>query len=527
VDNARIILAERGGDDKVSRYGSRRSGGEVMANDIGSNDQMHETNVVIVGGGPVGAMLANLLGLQGISTVVLEREAAIYNLPRAVHFDDEVMRLFQTVGLAEMIEPLVHVSPGMKFVDDTGRLLLDWGRPLEPSEQGWYASYRFHQPELERVLRDGLARWPSVSLKLRTEVFALEQERDAVVVRYEDLSTGALANCRARYVVGCDGARSLVRRLIGAPMEDLGFHERWLVLDAILQRPCSHLGDYSVQHCNRQRPATYVRGTGNRRRWEIAVLPGEDDATITQPAKVLELLKPWVEPEDVELERMAVYTFHSAIAPQWRGGRLLIAGDAAHLTPPFLGQGMCAGVRDAGNLAWKLGRVLRGRSDDRLLDTYETERAPHVREYIELAVRLGGLINTKAMEAALPGSVLEGGEAARMTSIKPRLGPGVAAGWNGLAGQIAPQPRLADGSRLDDQVGYRFAALMQPDFTADLSPETLGRLVDREVVVVADAPEPQAWLNSAGVSAILMRPDRYVLGAAHSVQELDALVAAI
>jgi 3-(3-hydroxy-phenyl)propionate hydroxylase len=194
VDNARIILAERGGDDKVSRYGSRRSGGEVMANDIGSNDQMHETNVVIVGGGPVGAMLANLLGLQGISTLVLEREAAIYNLPRAVHFDDEVMRLFQTVGLAEMIEPLVHVSPGMKFVDDTGRLLLDWGRPLEPSEQGWYASYRFHQPELERVLRDGLARWPSVSLKLRTEVFALEQERDAVVVRYEDLSTGALAN---------------------------------------------------------------------------------------------------------------------------------------------------------------------------------------------------------------------------------------------------------------------------------------------------------------------------------------------
>jgi 3-(3-hydroxy-phenyl)propionate hydroxylase len=193
------------------------------------------------------------------------------------------------------------------------------------------------------VLRDGLARWPSVLLKLRTEVFALEQETDAVVVRYEDLSTGGLANCRARYVVGCDGARSLVRRLIGSPMEDLGFHERWLVLDAILRRPSSHLGEYSVQHCSRQRPATYVRGTGNRRRWEIAVLPGEDEATITQPAKVLELLKPWVEPEDVELERVAVYTFHSAIAPQWRSGRLLIAGDSAHLTPPFFGAGHVRG----------------------------------------------------------------------------------------------------------------------------------------------------------------------------------------
>ena len=499
-----------------------------MANDTGSNDQMHETDVVIVGCGPVGAMLANLLGLQGISTLVLEREAAIYNLPRAVHFDDEVMRLVQTVGLAETVQPLVHLSPGMKFVDDTGRLLLDWSRPLERGPQGWYASYRFHQPELERVLREGLVRWPSVSLKLRTEVFALEQEPDAVVVRYEDLSTGGLVNCRARYVVGCDGARSLVRRLIGAAMEDLGFHERWLVLDAILRRPCSHLGEYSVQHCSRTRPATYVRGTGNRRRWEIAVLPGEDEATITQPAKVLELLSPWVEPEDVELERVAVYTFHSAIAPRWRSGRLLVAGDSAHLTPPFLGQGMCAGMRDAGNLAWKLGRVLRGRNDDGLLNTYQTERAPHVREYVELAVRLGGLINTKAMEAALPDSVLEGGEAARMTSIKPRLGPGVADGWNGLAGQLARQPVLADGTRLDDRVGYRFAALVQPDFAADLPADTLGRLVEREVVVVADnAPGLQTWLQAADASAILVRPDHYVLGAVHSLQELGALVAAI
>jgi 3-(3-hydroxy-phenyl)propionate hydroxylase len=499
-----------------------------MTADTGSNDQMHETDVAIVGCGPVGAMLANLLRLQGISTLVLEREANVYNLPRAVHFDDEVMRLFQTVGLAETMQPLVHVSPGMKFVGDTGRLLLDWARPLERGRQGWYASYRFHQPELERVLRDELRRWPSVSLKLRTEVFALDQEADAVMVRYEDLSTGGLANCRARYVVGCEGARSLVRRLMGAPMEDLGFHERWLVLDAILRRPRPDLGDHSVQYCSRQRPATYVRGTGNRRRWEIAVLPGEDDDTVTQRAKVLELLKPWVEPEDIEPERVAVYTFHSAIAPQWRSGRLLIAGDSAHLTPPFLGQGMCAGMRDVSNLAWKLGRVLRGQNDEGLLDTYQMERAPHVREYIDLAVRLGGLINTRAMEAAVPGSVLEGGEAARMTSIKPRLGSGLAAGWNGLARQIAPQPCLADGTRLDDRVGYRFAALLQPDFAADLPAETLRHLADRDVVAVADnGPEARAWLQAADASAILLRPDRYVLGEVHSVQELNALVAAI
>ena len=208
-----------------------------MATETEPNHRTCETDVVIVGCGPAGAMLANLLGLQGIGTLMLEREAEIYCLPRAVHFDDEAMRLVQTVGLADAMQPLVHVSPGMKFLDDTGRLLLDWPRPSEPGPQGWHASYRFHQPEFERVLRDGLARFPSVSLKLRSEVFALDQEADAVVVRYADLSTGGLVNCRARYVVGCEGARSLVRRVIGAPMADLGFHERWLVLDALLKRP--------------------------------------------------------------------------------------------------------------------------------------------------------------------------------------------------------------------------------------------------------------------------------------------------
>ncbi len=499
-----------------------------MLTDAAPQAQTDEIEVAIIGCGPVGAMLANLLGLQGVRTLVLDREAAIYHLPRAVHFDDEVMRLLQTVGLAEAMQPLVHVSPGMKFVSDTGRLLLDWPRPQELGPQAWHASYRFHQPELERVLREGFWRFPSVSVRFRTEVFAIDRESDAVVVRYEDLATGGLASCRARYVVGCDGARSLVRRLMGAPMEDLGFHERWLVVDAILKRPRPDLGDWSVQHCNRQRPATYVRGTGNRRRWEIAVMPGEDGAAITEPARVFELLKPWVGAEDVDLERTAVYAFHSAIATLWRSGRLLIAGDSAHLTPPFLGQGMCAGMRDAGNLAWKLARVLRGQNDDALLDTYQAERSPHVREYIELAVRLGGLINTKAMEAAVAGAVIEGGEAARMSSIKPRLGPGLAAGWDGPSGQIAPQPRLTDGVRLDDRVGYRFAALMRPDFAASLPAATLERLADREVMVVADdAPEQQAWLQAAEAPAVLVRPDRYVLGAARSVQELNALAAAV
>ncbi len=489
--------------------------------------QETRADIAIIGCGPVGAMLANLLGMQGISTLVLERETDVYVLPRACHFDDEVMRMFQTVSLADEITPLVHVSPGMRFVDDSGKLLLDWTRPVEIGPQGWNASYRFHQPELERVLRDGLTRFPGVTVRLRTEVFALEQGSEAVDVRFEDLATGTLHRCQARYVVGCDGARSLVRRMIGAPMEDLGFHERWLVVDAILKRPRPDLGDYSVQFCSTRRPATYVRGTGDRRRWEITVLPDEDAASVTKPGRVFELLAPWVGPDDVDLERAALYTFHSALARQWRGGRLLIAGDSAHLTPPFLGQGMCAGMRDVGNLAWKLARVLSGRSGDSLLDTYQAERSPHVREYIELAVRLGGLINTKAMQKALPGAA-PGGEPVRMSSIKPRLGTGLAPGWNGPAGSIAPQPRRGDGTRLDDHVGYRFTAVMRPDIAASLPEATRHRLSDRDIVVVSDdAPEHLSWLESHGAVAVLVRPDRYVLGAATSIQQLDALAACI
>ncbi len=486
-----------------------------------------EADIVIVGGGPVGVMLGNLLGLQGVTCLVLEREAAIYPLPRAVHFDDEIMRLLQTVGLAEAMLPLVHVSPGMKFVDDEGSLLLDWTRPAAIGPQGWHVSYRFHQPELERVLRAGLDRWLGVRMRSRCDVYAIDQIPDSVTVRYEDLATGALAACRARYVVGCDGARSLVRRLIGAGMEDLGFHERWLVIDMILRRPRPDLGDFSVQHCSTARPATYVRGTGDRRRWEIAVAPGEDEAAITQPAQVFALLRRWLTPDDADLERAALYTFHSAIATRWRQGRLLIAGDAAHLTPPFLGQGMCAGMRDVGNLAWKLAKALRGQADDLLLESYQSERSPHVREYIELAVRLGGLINTKAIEAAIPGRV-PAGEPVRMQSIKPSLGPGLAAGWTGPRGSVAPQPILADGRKLDERSGYGYAAIMRPGFDRDL-PGGVRDVFARHGImpIVDDTPEIRTWLDELGAQAVLVRPDRYILGAARTVAEMQDLTAAL
>jgi 3-(3-hydroxy-phenyl)propionate hydroxylase len=390
--------------------------GKSMGAEFGEGAVNCEADIAIVGYGPAGATLANLLGQSGISTLVLEREETAYHLPRAVHLDDEVMRVFDTIGLAAAIEPTVHVSPGMRFMDAAGRGLLEWPRPKERTPQGWHASYRFHQPELECILRRGLQRFPSVSVRTRIEALAVDQDTDGVTVRCENLRTGQLERIRARYVVGCDGARSFIRRKIGETPDDMGFNEHWLVVDVLLNRPKPELGDFSIQYCNPARSATYVRGTGNRRRWEIALHGDEDYADMVCPERVWALLAPWVLPDEATLERAACYRFQSIVARPWRLGRLLLAGDAAHQTPPFLGQGMCAGIRDVANLAWKMARVLRGKYDDSLLDSYETERAPHVREYIALAVRLGGLINTKAMQATLPDGCRVG-DPATMESI--------------------------------------------------------------------------------------------------------------
>jgi 3-(3-hydroxy-phenyl)propionate hydroxylase len=496
-----------------------------MAHHSFATSELH-ADVVIVGLGPVGATLANLLGLRGVRTLVLEREAEAYHLPRAVHFDDEVMRVFETIGLSDQIARDVILSPGMHFVDAGGKMLIDWSRPAQISPQGWYPSYRFHQPDLERVLRAGLARWPSVTARNRCDVFAIDSDDDGVTVRFEELANGRLTRCRARYVVGCDGARSLVRRLIGSGMHDLGFHERWLVLDVLLKRPRPDLGDYSVQHCDPARPATYVRGTGNRRRWEITLHPEEDSQVMVTPPRVWELLRKWLTPDDAEIERAAVYTFHSVIAERWRDGRLLLAGDSAHQTPPFLGQGMCAGIRDAANLAWKLEHVVAGRQTDALLDSYQSERAPHVREYIELAIRLGGVINATAIEAGLPPGERRADAPARMVTYKPRLGPGLLVDREDLAGHLAPQPEIGSGERLDARIGYRFALLATPEFSAALGAAMRDRLATADIAVVGDtAPALQDWLATNRIAAALVRPDRYVLGGVGNEADLEMLLA--
>lgn len=465
-------------------------------------------DVAVIGCGPTGATLAGLLAKCGLRVAVLEREAAIHPLPRAVHFDDEVMRVFQALGVAERLEEVCRVNPGMRFVDASdGSLLLDWPRPQEVGPQGWHASYRFHQPDLEAILRGALAEAPRVTLTTGAEVAGITEEPERVRLTLRD--GRAVTAC---YAVGCDGARSMLRGAIGGGMEDLGFHERWLVTDLRLTRPRPDLGDHSVQFCDPDRPMTYVRCPGDRRRWEGRLAPGERAEEAMRPERVWQRLARWITPAEAEIERAAVYTFRSAIARRWRRGRLLIAGDAAHLTPPFMGQGMCAGIRDAANLAWKLALRVREEAGDALLDSYGAERIPHVRAYIETAVRLGHLINALDRDGALQLAEDRAAGRVRMASIAPALGESAAARFGAppseATGRLAAQPVLSDGRRLDDVTGYAPVLLSR----APLPGPPRGPLR----VDAGAEPGMGVLLDSLGAEAVLIRPDRYVVSTAET-----------
>ena len=236
-------------------------------------------------------------------------------------------------------------------------------------------------------------------MRLEHEVLGFEQHADHVAVAVRDLATGRSRVVRARYLLGADGARSLVRKQLGVGSEDLQLDQPWLVVDTVLTRPVD-LPVLVQQICDPARPTTFVPMCGQRRRWEFMLLPGETAADLERPGRITELLAPWVEPGDVEIVRAVVYTFHAILAERWRDRRVFLLGDAAHQMPPFLGQGMCSGIRDAHNLIWKLALVARGLAPDALLDTYQEERAPHVRAIIETAVMLGGLLQTTDPEVA-------------------------------------------------------------------------------------------------------------------------------
>ncbi|MFJ2331806.1 bifunctional 3-(3-hydroxy-phenyl)propionate/3-hydroxycinnamic acid hydroxylase MhpA [Pseudomonas helleri] len=477
-------------------------------------------DVVIIGCGPTGALLANLLGELGVSTLVLERTAGVLEIPRAVHIDGETMRIIQAAGMANEVLALSRPGHGMHWVDAEGETLVVREGQQGLGDQGWHNDYYFHQPDLEKAVRAGLARFPHVELREGMQVRDFRQDDAGVTLSVLNGQTCQIEQIQARYVVGCDGARSIVRQWIGDSHEDLGLHQAWLVVDVQLYRPLD-LPEHTVQHCNPARPATSNYITPLRRRWEIMLLDSDDHTEITHPEKVWDLLAPWVRPSQGKLERAATYMFHSLVSQEWQKGRLFIAGDAAHQTPPFLGQGLCAAARDASNLSWKLAQAIAHPDSAGILNTYEPERKPHAREFVDLAVQLGGIIQETCPKAASVRNTELKSKGLCFPFPRPTLGPGVHMGTEGTVGKIGFQSVLPDGHWLDDLVGPHFCLVIEATQAHQLTAETAGLLEVLGVKVIRDGGlRSQQWFKDNNLAAVLLRPDRYVFDSLANLSDL-------
>src|SRR5271165_2762800 len=352
--------------------------------------------VIIVGAGPAGCTAALLLAGYGIPVTLLERYTQPHPLPRAVHLDDEVARTLDRIGVSEGFLARSRPGSGLRLLDAGHRVMAEFHREHQASQHGFPQANMFHQPDLEELMLARVEAHPLIDLRRGAEVTGLDDDDapgplTAAPVRVHARIAGDPHTFTGRVVLGCDGANSTIRELAGITMEDLGFTERWLVVD-IQAKTGLDTWDGVEQICDPARAATFMQVTGDRYRWEFRLFDGEDEAGLITPAALGALLRPWTGRGDLDglqIIRTATYTFRARLASRFQAGRVFLLGDAAHLTPPFIGQGLAAGLRDADNLAWKLAHVLHGRAGAGLLASYDTERRPHARALVQKAVRVG------------------------------------------------------------------------------------------------------------------------------------------
>jgi 3-(3-hydroxy-phenyl)propionate hydroxylase len=511
--------------------------------------------VAIVGAGPVGLTLANLLGRRGVRTLVLERATQPCDTPRAVGVDADCLRVWQAAGLVDEMLPDMNGMGagglGMVYVDPDGEPFLEV-RP-QRREQGFPFGCGIVQPLVDGVLRAGLERFPCVDLRLGVEIDGVVAKPDSVVLRGRT-SEGERVELEVAWAVACDGGRSALRRALGIPMAGRSARERWLVVDALVNEPepaPREPGDVTIR-CDADRPSVCVPRRAGHRRFEFMLRPQESEAQMLRAEALRELLAAYVDPDAVRVLRRLVHRFQSRVAQRYRVGRVLLCGDAAHLTPPFAAQGLALGVRDAMNLAWKLAFVAQGRADPALVDSYEPERRPDALACLRLAHGLGWLMTPRSrLRAALVPRLLRAAcrhralrEFLREGGPKPaaRLRDGLLlrAARGSVVGRRLPQPRVvgADGRecRLDDLLGDDFSLLAfaplpgAPGPRAQAALRALGAtsLVLRPPGAVAacgEATDPDgalaAWLGDTRERVLVVRPDRFV-AADLRVRQLDA-----
>jgi 3-(3-hydroxy-phenyl)propionate hydroxylase len=506
---------------------------------------VQETDVLISGCGPVGALTANLLGQHGVRTLVLERELALHGQPRAITCDDEALRIYQSAGFAEAMNAHMYTCPEVELVGASGELFARLGIQETDFGNGYPALRFFSQPYVERVLRQGVSRFPHVELRLGQQVEAYKQDAQGLTVTVRDVRDGSEHTVRARYLLACDGGRSTLRRLAGIDMVGSTYDEGMVAVSLLLPEEPPAV---CRMVCDPHRHLFVTRCAGNELRVEYMIREDEKAEDMIRPERVREFIAPYVDPDRVTVLRAAPYIFNRRVASRWREGRMFLLGDAAHLMPPVLGQGLCSGLRDAANLVWKLAAVLHGQADASILETYELERRPHAEAMLQASVNMGRLVLTGSRPLAfLRDRVFQAIDRIprvqrfiRNLEFKPR--PLIPRGFilgesrghrNAPEGTYFPQPRVEGpgGGRvlLDELLGPGFAVLVHPDTqeasarAAQVLADSLGARCLRiraprsgkaspgEVVDSEGALE--AWFQQYQVEIAVLRPDRYLFGA--------------
>lgn len=511
-----------------------------------NEDRIRQVPVVIVGAGPTGITAATLLARCGVECLVLERWPGVYPQPRAVHLDDEIYRVLALLGIADEFAAISRPTLGLRLLDKRFHVLAEFNRNPASSIHGFPQANMFDQPELEALLRTNLSRHPGAELRDSADVTEISSAANdpahTVRVTFTDRTDGRVHQVDANYLLGCDGANSIVRKRIGATMREMNFEQRWLVVDIATDRDLNQW-DGVYQVCDPVRAGTYMRIGKSRYRWEFQLLDGETSADFDTLTALRPLIAPWttdVPNDELTLLRVTEYTFRAQIADRWRRGNIFILGDAAHLTPPFIGQGMGAGLRDAMNLAWKIAGVRNGVLPVGALDTYEQERKPHTRQLIRLALNIGrsmtggGRLGNGIRRIVLPRLRLIPGLREKVVdSTTPALRRSAlihkSRRTHQLAGTLCPNSLLPDGRRFDDVVGLDFAFVVRvpPAESGEAAAGEAGsgetELGRRNVVIVPARPgsELAQWLRHGRAAAALVRPDRTVMCAGDDVAALE------
>lgn len=515
-----------------------------------------KTSVVICGAGPAGLTLAHLLGQQNIDVVLIERLDSTVTEPRAIAIDGESLRTLQSIGLFKGFES--ELLPGIEadYVNGEGVELFKVGSPGVKT-YGYAMVNSFDQPALDRYLAQNLEQRNTVDLRFGTTLERFEQDENGVRVYCSDANGNAL-EISAGYLVGCDGGRSTIRSLLGIEMQGESNPQPWLVIDTVDPHLDNQLD--ARFFCDPARPGMTIRKRHGERRWEWMLMPGEDREDLLQDETIRKIIAPYTDAENVNIYRKRVYDFHALIADRWQDGRVFLAGDAAHMTPPFAGQGLNSGFRDVTNLFWKLAAVIEGYADPVILDSYELERRDHAWELIETALKLGNQIQPIDPEQAAQRDALFAmlnQDPAAMQNMADEIGASmlarsvdkglaVDAGQENVSGRLLVQPEVvtADGKTvlLDECLGSAFTIMAYDcDPSEVLDAQTLARWTNfgTDVVTVSSKPghaadtwvvdktgELGTWIGVEGPAILLVRPDKFCMAAAAPTDAGETLDAA-